>query len=106
MKIFRPVRTIAGLRDGVTVVLGETDVARMKSKTQATRDASLQPRGGGRPLSGGQPEVAPVPVDDGPEHVGLCGKGDDVWRGQNDGSEEIEDILKVGSIYRCESTNL
>ena len=69
------------------MVLGEMDVARAKPKTPATRDASLHSaaaaycRAGspGPPRPGGRRPP-------GPEHVGRWGTGDDVWRGQTDGS--------------------
>ena len=48
---------------GVTVVLGEMDVARARPK-KAQPGWTHPPAGGGRQLSGGQLEVASVPVND------------------------------------------
>ena len=44
--------------------------------------------GGHRGRGGGGDLRSPYPVDDGPDGIGRWGMGDDVWKGQKEGSVE------------------
>ena len=71
------------------MVLGKLDVARTKPKTPATRDGSLQPAGSPRP------PLSRWATSTRPGARRALGMGDDVWRGQTDGSvEEVPHALQ------------
>ena len=75
----------------VTVVLGEMDVDRAKPKTHGL-ERRIPPAGGGRLLSGGQPEAASVPVDD--VHQAQITLGVGIW-GMTYGEDKRTDRLSA-----------
>ena len=69
------------------MVLREMDVARVKPKTLATRDASFQPAAATYCPAGSQrPPLSQWTKFTRPGEHRELGMGDDVWRGQTDGS--------------------
>ena len=77
---------------GVTVVLGEMGVARAKPKTPATRDAPLQPAAAVYcPAGSPRPPLFRWTTSTRPGARRALGDGDDVWRGQTEGSVDARD---------------
>ena len=88
---------------GITVVLEEMDVARAKPKTPATSDASLQPAAAAYcPAGNPRPPLSRWTTSTRPGARRALGMGDDVWRGQTDGS--VEDLI-LYAIIQCKETH-